>query len=1113
MQRRFRFAVWASLAATFAVAPVGAEPPAISNIFPDFPVEGRGRHMPRIITGENLDAEGLRLVVWSPSADRAEIEAAVRDQDEPPAPPADPPARGTGASVLDREQRVVVARLGSGIVYAVSADGASQPYRVDAAKPYWISRTSAEPGERLHIFGQALQSDHGGPERYARKPAAWVAFKGKAGTWFAHPQRDARSSVWTADARLIYFHLPRDIEPGEYSVYVHNGRLGIYGWSKIGGFTIVPVNTTGPTVISVTDHGAKGDDLADDTEAVDKALAAAAKAVQAGKDVVVFFPAGLWRIGSTLAVPVGVTVRGAGRDATVIEGFGYDPHGGALCAVAALRDGTVLENLTLQGACGEGSRSNCLLTLTPTEGAREVTDVDIRGCRLTAMDEDLALRRNLYWGAIRFKHGRRINLLHNDIQGSIWYSRADRFEVVDNTIRGGVFSINVAIHGWTYDSLLCSNRFIDTPGRICFYPKRHTYIRFNEVHHSGRTAWANAGEVYLVHGLYGKEKKYVGRVTTATPDSLTDVHQQWTPGRMAETVVMIIAGKGFGQYREVTGNTSDTLRLDRSWRVTPDETSQYAVGPLHWESSFYANLNNTPMVMSIWFDTVANTVVRHRDLQSGGILLSGADESSMDKYGTPEHVNRFNPAWYNLIADGWTDGAPIAATAGGRADNATEGPAMFGNFIVGNRIRSPHLGRSGGDRQGFPEGGIRLGRLPRDPKKLQNRRVGSSHAIVSDNLIGFTDLGIIVGQYARKAFILGNTFQRVDEPILDYGAGTVIRGNSHRRAGQSGSGIAIPDRVNLRQITPIKPLAMGDFAVDDGGRTASAELAVPLACADSDPREYIVRWQEPANKHWQVTPAERTVSVPANGKAEAKFKLTFSGELDEVFPMPTYEVLVGGQALGELTQRVVPDLAGLARLRPPKATARRIAEPPAVDGSLDDPAWTDTSAWGRLLSPYASPEVRQGTEVRAVHDGRVLYLAIRCRGNARREEPAIHDGPRRDGDINWWSAIELFFDTDGKTGTDFYLVADAAGDSMDARDGDRKWDGPWRVAAGREKKAWTLEFAIPLEMLDVPAKPGAEMRMNVVRVHHLNTGERSMWSPVFHWATDVPERLGVLRLE
>lgn len=1098
-------------------AVAAAEAPRIANIFPDFPVSYRPRgRVPCVVTGENFRGEDLVVRCWDPKADEQEIAAAAEALgDDAPALPDEPPKDARTIRPIDVERQVLVTHLTGVAAWVQNAEGVSRPCPINLPQPWWISHETAEPGSRLHICGRALRRDHGGPRTYAPKPLPKVAFRQGDRTYLVTPERDPRATVWTDDSRLIYFRAPRELRPGKCTLWVHNGLGGTYGWVKAGEIEIVAPKQDEPQVFSVADHGATGDDLTDDTEAIEQALTTAA---EAGGGIV-FLPNGLYRVRRTIVVPSGVTLRGAGRDAAVIEGFSGG-EGGGIASVTALRTGSTIEKLAVQGHVNEGTGGNCLVSLVPDENAETVEGVSILGCRLRALPEDDRMQRVLYWGAMRFGRARRLNMVRNDIYGSIWFNRADRFELIGNTFHNGTFSINVSIHGWAYDSLMDDNLFVDTPGRVCFYPKRHTYVRFNEVHHAGRAAWANASEVFLVHGLYDRGKRTVGTATGGTETTLTDAAQVWSPGAMRETTVLILAGRGFGQYRQVVDNTADTLTVDEPWRVAPDETSEYLVSPLYVENAFYNNVNNTPMVMSLWLDCVANEVVRHRDVWSSGITLWSGDDSRAGD-GGGENVNRFMPSYYNLIANSWLDGSQITTSVGGDAKNLRAGPPMFANMVLANRVRSPHMHRTGKDRQAWGNGGVRIGGIPQAGKAPPQGRVGASHAVVAYNQFAFTNIGVVVGGKARKTFVLGNDYQAVEHPILDWGARTRFAGNSELVIGPEGKATRpIEDFVSEREIRSTRPLTLRSFDRADG---LVATLRVPVTNDGDAPATYALTWRRPEGSPWTPDRPRREVTVPPGRRKMVKVRLRFEGEPGgpppeptELLPLPELVIRPQGadnEADADVRPLTLDARAYLTTARPMSAVCPELPAAPTIDGTADESAWDKADPLSSFVTSGGGSDVRAATNARiGRHDG-TLYLVVTCRepsGLGRLRTAA----EQRDGPVYRDDCIELFIDADHDRETYHQLVANAAGTRFDMRSAEgASWNGAWRVAARRDadEKTWTLEFAVPFDTLGVKATAGLRMGLNLVRFRPPR--ERTMWSPVFSTTNHVPVRFGTLVLE
>jgi len=136
------------------------------------------------------------------------------------------------------------------------------------------------------------------------------------------------------------------------------------------------------------------------------------------------------------------------------------------------------------------------------------------------------------------------------------------------------------------------------------------------------------------------------------------------------------------------------------------------------------------------------------------------------------------PAWYNIIHDGWFDGSIVKLWSKATSGSPFKGPAHFGNYIVGNRVRQPHMVRTGFELTPRIDGGIWVGnRSGANLTKPHTAPIALSHTIIADNTITHTPRGISVSDTARKTFLLRNEFEAVHTPILDWGAQTVQQGN------------------------------------------------------------------------------------------------------------------------------------------------------------------------------------------------------------------------------------------------------------------------------------------------------------------------------------------------
>jgi prepilin-type processing-associated H-X9-DG protein len=746
-----------------------AAPPEISHIHPDYPGAS-----PQIITGEQFDPGSTEVWVWDPPGS-AELRRESAGEVDPPSLPERPPEGARRAEVLDVERQVMVASLEGTVAWVKTAEGFSKPALFNVAKPFWLSEERVNPGGLMFVYGFGLRPRWGGCEVLLRNSRVRLS---------ARVVLEART-YRTTDSRLVYFEVPAEAQPGDYEVLVSNRRGGPWTWQKAGRIAVEQAKPA-ERVFDARQHGARGNGLDNDRPAIEAAIAAAEKAGGG----VVFFPPGTYLTDQTILVPSGVSLRGANRETSILQGFGEPGPADRVVwflqmspptSVVRLRSRTRIESLTIQGATWKGEGGWGMVEALPEEVrfpiGGEVRDVIIADCRLRALEESVLSRRHLYLSAFHFgPAARRVKLLNNDLFGSITLGvggvgHGYRIDVICNTFHGGSVNDVVAFQGSLSESLIDANLFVDTPGRLVLGPGRRNHVRYNEIHQPSRSTWENAEEIYLFHGGVEAPQKTVGIASTAGPATLSDSRQDWRPGLYQDATVLILSGRGFGQYRRVVDSTANTLTVDPPWKVVPDQTSEYLVAPQFVENVLFANLNNSHCRLSLWLDCIANTVEMHRDDQAKGSDLWGEDASQVDDRSLGRGLSKFFPAYYNMFINCWMDGSALwLGTPGAKGNNAHQGIPSFGNFVLQNRIRQPHAYRTGFDINTPSTAGITVGG--------GSGRAGTSHTIVKENFLASTSTGISVDAEARKTFLLRNEFDHVEEPIVDQGARTVLRGNS-----------------------------------------------------------------------------------------------------------------------------------------------------------------------------------------------------------------------------------------------------------------------------------------------------------------------------------------------
>ena len=262
-----------------------------------------------------------------------------------------------------------------------------------------------------------------------------------------------------------------------------------------------------------------------------------------------------------------------------------------------------------------------------------------------------------------------------------------------------------------------------------------------------------------------------------------------------------------------------------------------------------------------------------------------------------------------------------------------------------------------------------------------------------------------------------------------------------------------------------------------------------------------IRWEIPEG--WTVEPAIMPVRLAAGESGRFEFTIAGNNGLKST-PKISLNLPIGE----ERTRAVSRDLH-VARL----ASCPKAAEPPKLDGKLDEACWQ--AAVSGLLAPGGEPSALDPTRFYFAFDRDNLYLAARCEDSqidSVTAEVAEQDGPVYSEDCvgyfvqpNLYEKIvyQIYFNPRGtaydvqyKAGTDGYLS------------GDRSWDGVYEVGTARTAEAWTIEVRIPLAQLGVSAESGQDWGLNFRRKQP-RLGSAADWQQPID--TD-PQTLGVLRL-
>ena len=501
----------------------------------------------------------------------------------------------------------------------VSGTKSSPTTLVNAPDPWWWQGDqgqAASPGGWVRVFGKSL--NFGGISEARLEASGGRTLLVKSGR---------------SDGYCLPFTLPVRTPLGHYSLFVHNGFGGNAGWVPAGTVDVKRPAVWPARIFNVMDfYGvqaaseiaktqSKGSPAIDRTEAIQAALQKA----QANGGGVVYFPEGKYALRGALQVPPHTLLRGAGMGLVALwwgkSGFALDGGSDARRLESddppvppTLISGTNfgLENLSLylprlyQTAIdgGEGFRMQRVrirvdrywirsgeredgLTLRLGNNGR-VTDCDIlaRGVAFAfAPGQDIFLARNQVMAGkspLALEHGDRVI-----VEGNTFVS-------LDPTAY-----INVA-----------------GEGRNIYYARNRHQSLFAQQSDYSWTFDGNGGA-------------YLGGVASVRGTKLTLAQDPAYPSWAGEpsplwqrAAVCILAGRGAGQYRFVTGNAGREWQVDRPFGVPPDGTSVVSIVPFRGRLLLIGNHFEDAGWVNTGYGSSFDVVCANNQLWRVGALLN-----------------------------------------------------------------------------------------------------------------------------------------------------------------------------------------------------------------------------------------------------------------------------------------------------------------------------------------------------------------------------------------------------------------------------------------------------------------------------------------------------------
>lgn len=178
--------------------------------------------------------------------------------------------------------------------------------------------------------------------------------------------------------------------------------------------------------------------------------------------------------------------------------------------------------------------------------------------------------------------------------------------------------------------------------------------------------------------------------------------------------------------------------------------------------------------------------------------------------------------------------------------------------------------------------------------------------------------------------------------------------------------------------------------------------------------------------------------------------------------------------------------------------ALRIAEPPKIDGTLDEAIWQGAEIATDFIQnrPTPGPLEKHKTEVRMLYDDEAIYIGAIMHDVS--QDSIFKELGRRDdiGNTDWFG---VFLDTYNDEINGFGFFVTPAGVQLDARYSsngeDFSWNAVWESSVKLEGTNWVAEIKVPYSAIRFGSKPEQLWGLNFMR-NRQSTRKGYFWNYV-----------------
>lgn len=578
-------------------------------------------------------------------------------------------------------------RTGVAVVWVKNSQGLSNPFLANVPRIFNVSHKKIIKGSMLSIYGTSFGIE--------KNKVLMLKNKNTDKTYYIDNLTNL-NYTYNREKFVAEFLIPSTIESGDYLIAINGGSGGKFGWSDMSELcicdyaenivmyyrerwnSIVGVTTKMPDAKVVVVDAPKEGAYVDSTVCIQNAIDTL------GEGGVVLLSAGVYGISSTLQMRKGVVLKGAGSGNTIIKtiedgSFSQDwsdivpaqkKHGATGWAndwVLHYRKYNPAALIQVSEECGIsdirfelGCEANIGILIAPKNnnpvGGAFINQVIVDSNYLAAYKDERD------YGALccaLLSVGKTYELT---ICNSIFKALAPitllqgshrRARLINNVFECSPKQEDLSYIATTYHSVIVGNHFVG--GRRNFMTQggfSNNFIYQNTT--SGGTRSVNALECYMSE--YGKGI-WNGNCTACTYDSIQiadNLDAACAPLTFTDEitespfVLLVLGGRGFGQYRCITRYEDGTVYLDKPWDVLPDETTYFTIVGATLNNIWLNNDSKCSNGASQFFygGGIDNVIAGHENYMTAGIRLM-AYGARVSKQGDCQYS--IVPAVFNVI--------------------------------------------------------------------------------------------------------------------------------------------------------------------------------------------------------------------------------------------------------------------------------------------------------------------------------------------------------------------------------------------------------------------------------------------------------------------------------